>query len=103
VAEFGSLDILVNNAGIIRRSPASDYSEEDWDEVISVDLTAVFWLSQLAARQMFKQATPGKILNIASDPSFQAGILVPAYAAAKGASSSSLTRSEMNGPPGGLT
>src|SRR5260370_286587 len=42
VAEFGSLDILVNNAGIIRRSPAADYSEEDWNEVISVDLTAVF-------------------------------------------------------------
>ena len=84
VAEFGSLDILVNNAGIIRRSPAADYSEQDWNEVISVDLTAVFHLSQLAARQMFKQATPGKILNIASVLSFQGGILVPAYAAAKG-------------------
>jgi 2-dehydro-3-deoxy-D-gluconate 5-dehydrogenase len=84
VAEFGSLDILVNNAGIIRRSPATEYSEQDWNEVISVDLTAVFRLSQLAARQMFKQATPGKILNIASVLSFQGGILVPAYAAAKG-------------------
>jgi 2-deoxy-D-gluconate 3-dehydrogenase len=84
VAEFGSLDILVNNAGIIRRSPAEDYSEGDWNEVISVDLTAVFRLSQLAARQMFKQGTPGKILNIASVLSFQGGILVPAYAAAKG-------------------
>jgi len=84
VAEFGSLDILVNNAGIIRRSPAADYSGEDWNEVISVDLTAVFRLSQLAARQMFKQSTAGKILNIASVLSFQGGILVPAYAAAKG-------------------
>jgi 2-deoxy-D-gluconate 3-dehydrogenase len=84
VAEFGSLDILVNNAGIIRRSPAADYSSEDWDQVISIDLTAVFRLSQLAARQMFKQGTPGKILNIASVLSFQGGILVPAYAAAKG-------------------
>ncbi len=84
VAEFGSLDILVNNAGIIRRSPAAEYSQEDWNEVISVDLTAVFRLSQLAARRMFKQATPGKILNIASVLSFQGGILVPAYAAAKG-------------------
>ena len=84
VAEFGSLDILVNNAGIIRRSPAAHYSEDDWNEVISVDLTALFRLSQLAARQMFKQATPGKILNIASVLSFQGGILVPAYAAAKG-------------------
>jgi 2-deoxy-D-gluconate 3-dehydrogenase len=84
VSEFGSLDILVNNAGIIRRAPAADYSPENWDDVISVDLTAVFRLSQLAARQMFKQAAPGKILNIASVLSFQGGILVPAYAAAKG-------------------
>jgi 2-deoxy-D-gluconate 3-dehydrogenase len=76
VAEFGSLDILVNNAGIIRRSPAAEYSSEDWDQVIAVDLTAVFRLSQPAAR--------GKILNIASVLSFQGGILVPAYAAAKG-------------------
>ena len=84
VAELGSLDILVNNAGIIRRSPAIEYSSEDWDQVIAVDLTAVFRLSQLAARQMFKQGTGGKILNIASVLSFQGGILVPAYAAAKG-------------------
>lgn len=84
VAEFGSLDILVNNAGIIRRSPATEYSREDWDQVIAVDLTAVFRLSQLAARQMLEQGTGGKILNIASVLSFQGGILVPAYAAAKG-------------------
>jgi len=84
VSEFGSLDILVNNAGIIRRAPAIEHSFEDWNQVISTDLTAVFRLSQLAARQMFKQATPGKILNIASVLSFQGGILVPSYAAAKG-------------------
>ncbi len=84
VAEFGSLDILVNNAGIIRRSPAVEYSAEDWDQVIAVDLTAVFRLSQLAARQMLRQGTGGKVLNIASVLSFQGGILVPAYAAAKG-------------------
>lgn len=84
VAEFGAVDILVNNAGIIRRAPAADYSAEDWDAVISVDLTAVFRLSQLAARRMFAQGTGGKILNIASVLSFQGGILVPAYAAAKG-------------------
>jgi 2-deoxy-D-gluconate 3-dehydrogenase len=84
VAEFGSLEILVNNAGIIRRAPAAEVSAEDWDAVLAVNLTAVFRLSQLAGQQMLKQAKPGKIVNIASILSFQGGVLVPAYAAAKG-------------------
>jgi 2-dehydro-3-deoxy-D-gluconate 5-dehydrogenase len=84
IAEFGCIDILVNNAGVIRRAPAAEYSAEFWDELITVNLTAVFHLSQLAARHMLKRGTGGKILNIASLLSFQGGILVPAYAAAKG-------------------
>jgi len=84
ISEFGCLDILVNNAGVIRRAPASEYSAEFWDELISVNLTAVFHLSQLAGRHMLGRGTGGKILNIASLLSFQGGILVPAYAAAKG-------------------
>jgi 2-deoxy-D-gluconate 3-dehydrogenase len=84
VAEFGSIEILINNAGIIRRAPAAEYSDEHWEEVISVDLTAVFRLSQLAGRQMLRQGSGGKIVNIASVLSFEGGILVPAYAAAKG-------------------
>lgn len=81
--EFGRLDVLVNNAGTIRRAPAVDYSEEDWATVIEVNLSAVFRLSQLAGRQMIAQGR-GKIINIASLLSFQGGITVPAYAAAKG-------------------
>lgn len=81
---FGSIDILVNNAGIIRRAPAVDFPQDYWDELIAVNLTAVFRLSQLAAQEMLKRGTKGKILNIASVLSFQGGILVPAYAAAKG-------------------
>lgn len=81
--EFGRVDILVNNAGTIRRAPAFDYSEKDWTEVIEVNLSAVFRLSQLAGRQMLEQGK-GKIVNIASLLSFQGGITVPAYAAAKG-------------------
>jgi 2-deoxy-D-gluconate 3-dehydrogenase len=84
IDEFGSLDILVNNAGIIRRAPAAEYAQHDWDEVIAVNLTAVFRLSQLAGQHMLKRAAKGKIVNIASLLSFQGGITVPAYAAAKG-------------------
>jgi len=84
IDEFGSLDILVNNAGTIRRAPAAEFSLEEWDEVIAVNLTAVFRLSQLAGQHMLKRGARGKILNIASLLSFQGGILVPAYAAAKG-------------------
>jgi 2-dehydro-3-deoxy-D-gluconate 5-dehydrogenase len=84
IAEFGSIDILVNNAGVIRRAPASEYPTELWDELIAVNLTAVFHLSQLAARHMLERGRGGKILNIVSLLSFQGGILVPAYAAAKG-------------------
>ncbi len=82
VAEMGRLDILVNNAGIIRRAPAIDFSEADWDAVLQVNLRAVFFLSQAAARQMMQQSG-GKIINIASMLSYQGGIFVPAYTAAK--------------------
>jgi len=82
VRELGSIDILVNNAGIIRRSPAAEFSEHDWADVIEINLTAVFRLCQFAGRHMLKQGH-GKIVNIASLLSFQGGIFVPAYAAAK--------------------
>ncbi len=82
VGHFGTIDILVNNAGIIRRAPAAEYSEEDWAAVIDVNLTSVFRLMQHAGRHMLKQGS-GKIINIASLLTFQGGILVPAYAAAK--------------------
>jgi 2-deoxy-D-gluconate 3-dehydrogenase len=84
ISEFGAIDILVNNAGTIRRAPAAEYPAEFWNELITVNLTAVFHLSQLVARHMLERGRGGKILNIASLLSFQGGILVPAYAAAKG-------------------
>lgn len=84
VRELGSIDILINNAGIIRRTPAVDYSAQDWSEVIEINLNAVFRLCQLAGRHMLAQGS-GKIVNIASLLAFQGGILVPAYAASKGA------------------
>jgi 2-dehydro-3-deoxy-D-gluconate 5-dehydrogenase len=84
ISEFGALDILVNNAGVIRRAPAVEYPVEFWDETIAVHLTAAFRLSQLAGRHMLERGAGGKIVNIASLLSFQGGIFVPAYAAAKG-------------------
>ncbi|MGB7332459.1 MAG: SDR family oxidoreductase, partial [Terriglobales bacterium] len=83
IDEFGSIDILINNAGAIRRAPAAEFSMADWDELIAVNLSSVFRLSQLAGQHMLKKGK-GKIVNIASLLSFQGGILVPAYAAAKG-------------------
>jgi 2-deoxy-D-gluconate 3-dehydrogenase len=83
IEHFGRLEILVNNAGTIRRSPATEYSEEDWASVIEVNLSSVFRLAQLAGRHMIERGG-GKILNIASLLAFQGGVTVPAYAAAKG-------------------
>ncbi|HEV7763652.1 MAG TPA: 2-dehydro-3-deoxy-D-gluconate 5-dehydrogenase KduD [Thermoanaerobaculia bacterium] len=76
-------DILVNNAGIIRRADALDYSDEDWDTVIDVNLRSVFTLSRAFARALVARNGGGRIINIASLLSFQGGIRVPAYTAAK--------------------
>lgn len=82
VAAFGRVDILVNNAGIIRRTPAADHAYADWQDVLDVNLNAVFVLSQLAGNLMINQGS-GKIINIASMLSFQGGINVPGYTASK--------------------
>jgi 2-deoxy-D-gluconate 3-dehydrogenase len=80
---FGRIDILVNNAGIIRRADALEFTEQDWDEVIAVNLKAVFFMAQAAARQFIRQKTAGRIINVASLLSFQGGIRVPSYTASK--------------------
>jgi 2-deoxy-D-gluconate 3-dehydrogenase len=83
LASFGTIDILVNNAGVIRRAPAVEHSMEDWNAVLATDLTSVFRLTQLAGKQMLAQGS-GKVINIASLLTFQGGVFVPSYAAAKG-------------------
>ncbi|QEW23331.1 2-dehydro-3-deoxy-D-gluconate 5-dehydrogenase (plasmid) [Paracoccaceae bacterium] len=83
LAEAGPLDILVNNAGIIRRADAVDFAETDWDDVLDVNLKAVFLLSQTFAKAALDRGAGGRIVNIASLLSFQGGIRVPAYTAAK--------------------
>ena len=85
VAEFGHLDILVNNAGLIRRQDAIEFSEEDWDDVMNLNIKTVFFMSQQVAKQFIKQGSGGKIINIASMLSFQGGIRVPSYTASKSA------------------
>ena len=85
IDKFGQLDILINNAGMIFRADAVDYSLEDFQRVLQVNLTSAFQLSQLTGRHLISRGAPGKIVNIASLLSFQGGIRVPAYAASKGA------------------
>ncbi len=80
----GKIDILLNDAGVQRRNHCEDFTLEDWDTVMNVNLNAVFVLCQLAGREMLKQGS-GKIINMASMLSFFGGFTVPAYAASKGA------------------
>lgn len=86
----GRIDVLINNAGIIRRAPAVDFPEAEWDEVLRTNLSSPFFLCQAAAKWWLtggREKSPAdarlKIINIASLLSFQGGILVPAYTASK--------------------
>ena len=81
---YGRVDILVNNAGAIRRAPAYEMTGRDWDDVVDLNLKAVFFLSQKAARQMRDRGTGGKIINLASMLSYQGGVNVAGYTASKG-------------------
>jgi len=79
---LGDLHILVNNAGIIHRAPAVDFPADNWNDVLSINLDAVFHLSQAAGRHMVERGH-GRIINVASMLSFQGGVFVPAYTASK--------------------
>jgi 2-deoxy-D-gluconate 3-dehydrogenase len=81
---FDRIDILVNNAATMQRAPAAKHPDEMWDETIEVNLSSVFLLSRAAGVHMLERGQGGKIINIASMLSFQGGITVPSYAAAKG-------------------
>ena len=79
---LGAVDILVNNAGLIRREDAVSFSEQDWDDVMNVNIKGAFFMAQAAGRHMIEKGR-GKIINIASMLSFQGGIRVPSYTASK--------------------
>ncbi len=83
LASGASPDVLVNNAGIIRRADALDFTEEDWDAVLDTNLKSVFFLCQAFAKSAISAGRGAKIINIASLLSFQGGIRVPSYTAAK--------------------
>ncbi len=80
----GHLDIVVTAHGIQSRHSAEEFPLEDWNNVIAVNLTAVFRICQLAANQFIKQNSKGKIITVSSMLSFFGGLTVPAYAASKG-------------------
>jgi len=82
VDEFSHIDILVNNAGISRRGDVYEFSEEDWYDVLQVNLTAPFYLSRAVSKYFISQKS-GKIINVASMLSYQGGIRVPSYASSK--------------------
>lgn len=82
---FGGADILVNNAGIIRRAAFLKFSEQDWIEVLNINLSAAYRLGQRFAANLVARRSPGKIINIASLLSFQGGVRVASYTAAKSA------------------
>jgi 2-deoxy-D-gluconate 3-dehydrogenase len=90
LAKTGQIDALINNAGIIRRSPAKDFSEADWNAVMATNLNSPFFLMQAVAKWWIETGRAKavensrlKLVNIASLLSFQGGITVPAYAASK--------------------
>ena len=83
-AEWGPIDILVNNAGIQRRRPFLEFPEQDWNDVIAVNQTAVFLVSQTVAKKMVERQR-GKIINIGSMQSELGRDTITPYAASKGA------------------
>jgi len=86
VAEFGKLDILVNNAGIIAFKPFLELTDEDWDNIMNVNLKGQFLCAQTVAKEMIKNKW-GRIINIASISSGGCGIAFPLiahYTASKG-------------------
>ncbi|SLN62823.1 2-dehydro-3-deoxy-D-gluconate 5-dehydrogenase KduD [Pseudooctadecabacter jejudonensis] len=82
-AAHGPIETLVNNAGIIRRADSVEFSEEDWDAVMDINLKVVFFLSQAFAKARLAAGGGGSVINIASLLSFQGGIRVPSYTASK--------------------
>ncbi|GAC1436522.1 MAG: 2-dehydro-3-deoxy-D-gluconate 5-dehydrogenase KduD [Chloroflexota bacterium] len=83
VSALGRLDILVNGAGVITRAPTLDVPPADWEAVLAINLSSAFYLSQAAARHVVAAGHGGKIINVASLLSFQGGLHVAAYTAAK--------------------
>jgi len=82
---YGRIDVLFNNAGAIRREDSENFSEQDWDDVMDLNVKVLFFLSQRVGKQMIEKDIAGKIVNTASLLSFQGGIRAPSYTASKSA------------------
>jgi len=84
-AALGSITVVVNNAGIAVTKPLLDHTEEDWQQVIEVNLNGAWRVAQAAARHMVEHAQGGSIVNIASILGLRVSAQVPSYAASKAA------------------
>ena len=82
-SRFEDISVLVNNAGMIRRAPAAETTAEDWHDVIALNLTTPFFLAQAFGKALLEDGARGSIINVVSMNSFQGGMEVPAYTAAK--------------------
>ncbi|MBS5385755.1 MAG: SDR family oxidoreductase [Clostridiales bacterium] len=78
----GRVDILLNGAGIQYRCPAVDFPADKWEKILDINLSAVFYMSQLVGRTMLEQGY-GRIINVASMTVYFASVLIPAYSASK--------------------
>ena len=83
VDELGGIDILVNNAGISSRMTLMETNEDEWDEIISVNLKGVFLCSQAAGKRMIQQKSGGSIINLSSSTGLNANVSRGSYGVSK--------------------
>ncbi len=102
IKDFGGIDVLFSNAGITRRADFLDLTEEDWDDVIRVNLKSMFLVGQKVARHMAEQGEGGAIINMSSSSVRMTMPTIAPYAASKGGISALTTAMSLSLAPHGI-